>query len=96
MSDQPAPQETTTSLKRELDSIAAEAYQILDDTIGRSKIVLTSQSGWGDLLELTNVPRFRDRVPTDSIAKLRALHARWLYHFQKLDFAASTRPVWNS
>ena len=96
MTEENAPHDSTLELKLELDGITAEAYQILDESIGRSKLSLTSVTGWGDLLEMTNAERFRDRVPQASIAKLRALHARWLMHFRKLEFVASTRPVWNS
>lgn len=83
-------------LKRELDGIASEAFEILNETVGRSKLNLTTQTDWNELLELTCSTRFEDRIPRDSLTKLRHLHARWKYLFTQLRFAASTRPVWNT
>ncbi len=88
--------ESVNHLKHELDAITSEAFEILNSTVGRSRLNLASLAGWNDLLVQTYSSRFEDRIPRESLVKLRTLYARWRYLFTQVRFAASTRPVWNT
>ncbi len=88
--------ETCVALTRELESLAAEAYELLQTARGRRRFDLHTRGGWLELQESLLLERFTKHMPAESMTRLGTMCARWLHRYHHLVFVASTRPVWNS
>ncbi len=95
MQEQPGV-ETCTSIARMLDGIATEAKQLLEGVSSRFKVNLKSPNGWLDLQAALLSDKLSGRISDESRRRLTRDCVRWLHLYRQLDFAASTRPVWNS
>ena len=84
------------AMARQMDAVAAEAREILQAVRGRQKLDLSSRIGWRELQQATYSERFAGCLSQESLKNLQRLAVKWQRMYQELQFAALTRPVWNT
>lgn len=88
--------DTCIALSLELESLAAEAHELLQAARGRRRFDLHTRGGWLELQQSLLTERFSKHMPDESLTRLSTMCTRWLHRYRHLVYVASTRPVWNS